>query len=69
MLRVEFHCHSIYSKDSLSWPEDLIWTCRKKGIDRLVITDHNTIDGAMEIAHLPGFFISEEVTTYFPEDG
>jgi hypothetical protein len=35
----------------------------------VTITDHNRIDGALEIAHLPGVFISEEVTSYFPEDG
>jgi glycosyltransferase involved in cell wall biosynthesis len=34
----------------------------------VTITDHNSIDGCMEIAHLPGVFISEEVTAYFPED-
>jgi predicted metal-dependent phosphoesterase TrpH len=44
--RVEFHCHTIYSKDSLTRPEDLIKTCRRKGIDRVVVTDHNTIAGA-----------------------
>lgn len=35
----------------------------------VIITDHNRIDGAMEIAHFPDTFISEEITTYFPEDG
>ena len=35
----------------------------------VTITDHNSIDGALEIAHLPGTFVSEEVTSYFPEDG
>jgi hypothetical protein len=35
----------------------------------VTITDHNSIGGALEIAHLPGTFISEEVTSYFPEDG
>jgi len=35
----------------------------------VTITDHNTISGALEIAHLPDAFISEEITTYFPEDG
>ena len=29
---------------------------------------HNRIDGALEIAHLPDTFVSEEITTYFPED-
>jgi predicted metal-dependent phosphoesterase TrpH len=44
--KVEFHCHTILSKDSLTRPEDLINTCRRKGIDRVVVTDHNTIAGA-----------------------
>jgi glycosyltransferase involved in cell wall biosynthesis len=35
----------------------------------VTITDHNTIDGALQIAHLPDTFVSEEITTYFPEDG
>ena len=45
-LRVEFHCHTIFSKDSLTRPEDLVKTCRRKGIERVVVTDHNTIAGA-----------------------
>jgi predicted metal-dependent phosphoesterase TrpH len=43
---VEFHCHTIFSKDSLTRPEDLVKTCRRKGIDRVVVTDHNTVAGA-----------------------
>lgn len=46
-LRVEFHCHTIASKDSLTRPEALVAACRKKGIDRVVVTDHNTIAGAL----------------------
>ncbi|WP_211334818.1 PHP domain-containing protein [Desulfosoma caldarium] len=38
-------------------------------MDLVTVTDHNTIQGALEIAHLPDVFISEEITTYFPEDG
>jgi glycosyltransferase involved in cell wall biosynthesis len=34
----------------------------------VTITDHNTLEGSLEIAHLPFTFISEEVTAYFPED-
>lgn len=45
-LHVEFHCHTNASKDSLTRPEDLIAAARQKGIDRLIITDHNTIAGA-----------------------
>lgn len=43
---IEFHCHTIFSKDSLTRPEDLVKTCRRKGLDRVVVTDHNTIEGA-----------------------
>jgi predicted metal-dependent phosphoesterase TrpH len=46
MLRVEFHCHTRFSKDSLTRPRALVDTCRRKRIDRLVVTDHNTIAGA-----------------------
>ncbi|MEN6410498.1 MAG: PHP domain-containing protein, partial [Anaerolineaceae bacterium] len=46
-MKVEFHCHTIYSKDSLVTPETLLKVCRKRGIDRIVITDHNQIEGAL----------------------
>jgi predicted metal-dependent phosphoesterase TrpH len=45
--RTEFHCHTVYSKDSLVTPEQLIKTCRRKGIDRVIITDHNNTRGAI----------------------
>jgi len=38
-------------------------------MDYVTITDHDAIDGCLEIAHLPRTFISEQVTTYFPQDG
>jgi glycosyltransferase involved in cell wall biosynthesis len=38
-------------------------------MDFVTISDHNCIKGALEIADLPGTFISVEVTTYFPENG
>lgn len=43
---LEFHCHTHISNDSLARPADLVATSRRKGIDRLVITDHNSIAGA-----------------------
>ena len=46
-LLTEFHCHTDASKDSLTRPADLIATCRRKGIDRVVVTDHNSIAGAV----------------------
>lgn len=46
-MKVEFHCHTRWSKDSLVEPEKLIAACRKKGIGKVVITDHNSIGGAV----------------------
>ncbi len=45
-LRIEFHCHTLYSNDSLTRLADLIAGCSRKGIDRLIVTDHNTVSGA-----------------------
>ena len=64
-LKVEFHCHSTASRDSLTRIEDLLRAARSAGIDRLMLTDHNTIRGALEARRLdPGLVIvSEEVRT------
>ncbi len=63
--RVEFHCHTIYSKDSLTPPQVLVETCRRKGIGRVVVTDHNTILGARAAQSLdPGrVIVGEEIMT------
>jgi len=65
MLRVETHCHTIYSKDSLVRPENLLNACEKKGIDRVVISDHNTTRGAFEAQKLDPqrVIIGEEILT------
>jgi hypothetical protein len=65
MLRVEFHCHTNASHDSLTRPQDLVTAARRKGIDRLIITDHNTIRGALA-AHILDpelVIVGEEIMT------
>jgi glycosyltransferase involved in cell wall biosynthesis len=37
-------------------------------MDFVTITDHDSIDGCLQIRDLPNTFISEQVTTYFPQD-
>jgi predicted metal-dependent phosphoesterase TrpH len=65
MLRVEFHCHTSYSKDSRLAPKDLIVACVNKGIDRVVITDHNSTGGAIiaQKADPKRVIIGEEIMT------
>ena len=75
------HVHSKFSTRPSQWilqkigcpesftePASLYAIARERGMDLVTITDHNTINGSLEIAHLPGTFVSEEITTYFPED-
>jgi hypothetical protein len=65
MLCVEFHCHTAFSKDSLLSPRDLLARCVKQGIDRVVVTDHNGIEGALAARALdPGrVIVGEEIMT------
>jgi predicted metal-dependent phosphoesterase TrpH len=65
MLKVEFHCHTIASSDCLTYPRDLVNTCRRKGINRVVVTDHNTIAGARAAYELDPelVIVGEEIAT------
>lgn len=65
MLRVDFHTHTIYSPDSLTTPQKLIEACHRKGIDRVVVTDHNTIEGALRAKEIDPelVIVGEEILT------
>lgn len=65
MLKVEFHCHSAYSKDSLTSLKTLLQVARRKGLQRLVITDHNTIAGAIRAREMDPelVIVGEEIMT------
>ena len=47
MARVDFHCHTKYSKCSNLEPETILKLCRKRGIQGIMICDHDTVKGAM----------------------
>ncbi|HYL05847.1 MAG TPA: glycosyltransferase [Thermoanaerobaculia bacterium] len=55
--------------ESFTEPREVYRLCRERGMDFVTLSDHDSIAGALEIAHLPGTFLSEEVTVEFPEDG
>jgi predicted metal-dependent phosphoesterase TrpH len=63
--RVDFHTHTIYSKDGLTNLQPFLAAARRAGLDRVAITDHNTIRGAQAAAALsPDFVIpGEEIMT------
>lgn len=64
-VRVEFHCHTIASKDSLTRPADLVAVARRKGLDRVIVTDHNSIAGARAAQALDPerIIVGEEIMT------
>lgn len=63
--RVELHAHTCYSKDSLLKPATVIAACQAKGIDKLVVTDHNTIAGALRLQGMAPqlIIVGEEIMT------
>jgi predicted metal-dependent phosphoesterase TrpH len=52
VLRVDLHLHSRYSPDSATSLEALIARCRECGLDRIALTDHNVVEGSLELAAL-----------------
>jgi len=64
-LRVDFHSHTSYSRDSLNNISEMLEMCQRRGIDRLVITDHNTITGALVAKKLAPerIIVGEEIKT------
>ena len=47
-MKIDFHVHTKYSYDSLMSPDKIIERAKKRGLDGVVICDHNTIKGALE---------------------
>ncbi len=76
--RADLHVHSSASavsklgvQRSLTIPEcatdplEVYELAKARGMDFVTITDHDTIDGALSLDHLPDTFISEELTASF----
>src|SRR5438309_11012092 len=79
--RCDLHIHSRYSARSEEWlfrrfdfpdsysnPKELYAQLLKRGMDYATLTDHDTIEGCLQISDRPRTFISKQVTTYFPND-
>ena len=65
MIKSDFHIHSRYSPDSLLTIDALIKRCIRKRLGLIAITDHNSIQGALEARENSPFpvIVGEEVTT------
>jgi predicted metal-dependent phosphoesterase TrpH len=64
-LRVDFHTHTGYSPDSIASIARFLKSAHLHGLDRVVVTDHNTIRGALAAQKAePEFVIvGEEIQT------
>lgn len=64
-MKIDFHCHTHYSSDSIAKIDELLKVAHRRGLGKLVITDHNKIRGAVEAQKMePDYVIvGEEIKT------
>jgi glycosyltransferase involved in cell wall biosynthesis/predicted metal-dependent phosphoesterase TrpH len=76
--RVDMHCHSTASQlsklgvqrslglpECATPPQEVYELAKRRGMDFVTITDHDTIDGCLELADRDDCFVSEELTARF----
>jgi len=77
--RADLHCHSAASEaaklgiqrslglpECATPPDEVYELAKRRGMDFVTITDHDTIEGCLAIADRPDTFVSEELTAWFP---
>lgn len=82
LYKADLHVHTRYSgpakhlrflrcRDCYSQPLDVYRTAKRRGMDLVTITDHDSIDGCRELldrlGDLPDIIMGEEVSATFPE--
>ncbi|HYJ21408.1 MAG TPA: glycosyltransferase [Solirubrobacterales bacterium] len=76
--RVDMHCHSTASQlsrlgvqrslglpECATPPQEVYELAKRRGMDFVTITDHDTIAGCLELEGRPDCFVSEELTARF----
>jgi len=69
LLKADLHVHTKWSIDSNMSYDQLIESCRKKGINCVAVADHGTTQGARDLSKIAPFkvIVCEEVRTPFGE--
>jgi glycosyltransferase involved in cell wall biosynthesis len=80
--RCDLHLHSSASIGNDEWytrffgcpesyasPVKQYELCKERGMTLVTLTDHDSIGGGLELIDRPDFFLSEEITATFPENG
>jgi predicted metal-dependent phosphoesterase TrpH len=78
-LKIDLHVHTCYSRDSVTTLKEVVTYSKRRGLDGVAITDHNTLKGALrlkthdiivvpgiEISTLNGHLLGLNVTTPIP---
>jgi predicted metal-dependent phosphoesterase TrpH len=77
-MKCDLHVHSIHSgmctvpvlkrvcRESYNDPHEVYSVLKRKGMDLVTLTDHDSIGGAESLRSYPDFFLSEEVTCQMP---
>jgi predicted metal-dependent phosphoesterase TrpH len=55
-----------FCRESYNDPHAVYETLKRRGMDLVTVTDHDSIDATAELARYPDFFLSEEVTCITP---
>jgi predicted metal-dependent phosphoesterase TrpH len=80
-MRADLHVHSwhsglngdlafLHSRDCYSSPDDVYRVARARGMDLVTITDHDSIDGCMELLERPDasdVIVGEEISCWWPD--
>lgn len=77
-MKCDLHVHTVHSgmctvpvlrhvcRESYTEPDELYETLKRRGMDLVTVTDHDSIDAVERLRRHPDFFLSEEVTCTLP---
>jgi len=80
-VKLDTHVHTVHSgrstlgplarvlRESYNTVDSVYRLAKTRGMDLVTITDHDNIDGALQIADRPDVIVGCEVTAVFPHDG
>ncbi|MDX1991576.1 MAG: PHP domain-containing protein [bacterium] len=63
--QVDLHSHTLWSKDCVTRFDSIVSLCRRRGLNRIAITDHNTAEGAKQLQQKAPelIIVGEEIMT------
>jgi len=75
-MKCDLHVHTVHSgmctvpvfkricRESYNDPDEVYATLKRRGMDLVTVTDHDSIDSSERLRRHPDFFLSEEVTCH-----